>query len=105
MPATTSRNPTLALAFGQTVRAAREAKGVAQEWMALDAEIDRSYFGQLERGEKQPSLDLTFRIAAVLGVSPELLVKGVRAHYEKTLRSHARKPVKNAKQGGNQGAT
>jgi XRE family transcriptional regulator, regulator of sulfur utilization len=78
----TSRNPALALAFGQTVRAHRESMEVAQEWMALDSGIDRSYFGQIERGEKQPSLDLVFRIAAVLNITPETLVRRVRTRHE-----------------------
>lgn len=93
MPITT-RNPALALAFGQTVRAIREAKGLPQEGVALNAGIDRSYFGRVERGEKQPSLDLAFRIAAELQLSPELLVRRVRSNYEALLRSKARKAEK-----------
>ena len=74
MPAT-SRNPILALAFGETVRALREASGVAQEALALNADMDRSYLGKVERGEKQPSLDIVFRLAVVLSVSPAELVE------------------------------
>lgn len=74
MPAT-SRNPVLALAFGETVRALREASGVAQEALALHAEMDRSYLGKVERGEKQPSLDIVFRLAHVLDVTPAELVE------------------------------
>lgn len=74
MPAT-SRNPILALAFGEAVRALREASGVAQEALALDADMDRSYLGKVERGEKQPSLDIVFRLARVLSVTPEELVE------------------------------
>ncbi len=74
MPAT-SRNPVLALAFGETVRALREASGVAQEALALDAEMDRSYLGKVERGEKQPSLDIVFRLALVLDITPAELVE------------------------------
>lgn len=70
----TSRNPLLALAFGETVRALRAAAGVAQEALALDAGMDRSYLGKVERGERQPSLDMVFRLAAVLDVTPGELV-------------------------------
>ena len=78
MPAT-SRNPALALAFGETVRALRETSGVAQEALALDAGMDRSYLGKVERGEKQPSLDIAFRLALVLAVTPaELIEKTAR---------------------------
>ena len=79
MPAT-SRNPVLALAFGETVRALREAGGLAQEALALDAGMDRSYLGKVERGEKQPSLDIVFRLAQVLSVTPAELVEKTARH-------------------------
>ena len=85
MPAT-SRNPALALAFGQPVRSVRESAGVAQEALALIAEMDRSYLGRLERGEKQPSLDVVFRLAAALGVAPGDLVKLIDAQVRRNLR-------------------
>lgn len=65
----------LALAFGETVRALREVSGVAQEALALDAGMDRSYLGKVERGEKQPSLDIVFRLSKALSVTPSELVE------------------------------
>ena len=59
------------------VRAERLNKGFAQDEFALLANIDRSYFGKLERGERQPSLALILRISAGLGVSGAELVKRV----------------------------
>ena len=82
MPAT-SRNPALALAFGETVRSVRESAGVAQEALALIAEMDRSYLGRLERGEKQPSLDVVFRLAVALGVVPGDLVAKIEVQARK----------------------
>ena len=83
----TSRNPALALAFGETVRSVRESAGVAQEALALIAEMDRSYLGWLERGEKQPSLDVVFRLAAALGVTPGDLVARIELRLRKTERA------------------
>ena len=83
----TSRNPALALAFGETVRSVRESAGVAQEALALIAEMDRSYLGRLERGEKQPSLDVVFRLAAALGVTPGDLVARIELRLRKTERA------------------
>ena len=80
---TTSRNPALALAFGQTVRRVRESAGVAQEALALIPEMDRSYLGRLERGEKQPSLDVVFRLAVALGVVPGDLVAKIEVQARK----------------------
>ena len=82
MPAT-SRNPALALAFGQTVRRVRESAGVAQKALALIAEMDRSYLGRLERGEKQPSLNVVFRLAVALGVVPGDLVAKIEVQARK----------------------
>lgn len=51
------------------VRRIRVALGVSQERLAFDAGIDRSYLGELERGEGNPTVDVLDRIAATLGVS------------------------------------
>ena len=71
----TSFEPQIAKTFGKIVRAARVAKGVAQDEFALHANIDRSYFGKLERGERQPSLALIWRIATGLGLAPSELMR------------------------------
>ena len=62
----------------------RVKKGIPQETLALGAALDRSYMGRVERGERQPSLDMVFRIAAGLEVTPEALVAKVRKLSEKT---------------------
>ena len=72
----TSFEPKVAAAFGQIVRAEREKQAIAQDAFALLAHVDRSYFGKLERGERQPSLALLLRIANGLQVSgAELLAR------------------------------
>ena len=73
----TIRNPTLAKAFGDVVRALGESKGIAQEALVSSADMDRSYLGRLERGEKQPSLDVVFREAMVLEIDARKLVSRV----------------------------
>ena len=45
--------------------------------LALAADMDRSYLGRLERGEKQPSLDVLFRVAAALQIDAHKLVARV----------------------------
>jgi len=59
----------VAKAFGEVVRALRTASGLAQDEFALTANVDRSYYGKLERGERQPSLALLLRVAGALGIS------------------------------------
>ena len=73
----TSFDPVAAKAFGQAVRALRERLGVAQDQFALSANIDRSYYGKLERGERQPSLGLLLRAAKALGISATALVQEI----------------------------
>jgi transcriptional regulator with XRE-family HTH domain len=75
----TSFEPNAAKAFGSVVRAARLSKGIAQDEFAFLSNIDRSYFGKLERGERQPSLALIFRIATGLDIAAAELIKRVEA--------------------------
>jgi transcriptional regulator with XRE-family HTH domain len=37
--------------IGSRIRAIREARGISQEQMAMDAGLDRAYYGRIERGE------------------------------------------------------
>jgi transcriptional regulator with XRE-family HTH domain len=54
----------VAKAFGRVVRKEREGQGIAQDAFALLANVDRSYYGKLERGERQLSLGLLLRISS-----------------------------------------
>lgn len=41
----------LLVQVGSRIRVIREARGVSQEQMAMDAGLDRAYYGRIERGE------------------------------------------------------
>jgi transcriptional regulator with XRE-family HTH domain len=56
------------------IRAERIKQEIAQDQFALLADVDRSYYGKLERGERQPSLALILRIAGGLGVAASDLI-------------------------------
>jgi len=65
--------------LGNNVRRLRGARGLSQEQLAFDAEIDRTYVSQIERAVINPSLQVLHRIGKVLDVSvPELLTKSKR---------------------------
>jgi transcriptional regulator with XRE-family HTH domain len=50
------------------LRHIRVRRGLSQERLAFDAEVDRSYLGGLERGEQNPTVDILDRLASVLCV-------------------------------------
>lgn len=62
--------------IGANVRRLRLAKGLTQEQLAADAGIDLTYAGGIERGRRNPSLDVLARVAAALGAElPDLLAR------------------------------
>ncbi len=64
----------VALAFGSVVRELRLTSGISQEALALTAQVERSYFGRIERGQSQPTLHVVLKIAAALGCGGAELV-------------------------------
>lgn len=66
-------------AFGEALKEVRSEKGLSQEAAALACELDRSYYGALERAIKSPTLKTIWKIADALGVPPsELLLRTER---------------------------
>lgn len=61
--------------FATNLRRARQAKGLSQEALAHDADIDRTYVSSLERGTYAASIDTIEKLADVLGVEPDLLLR------------------------------
>lgn len=60
--------------IGENIRLTRKSKGLSQEQLALRAEINASYMGQVERGEKNPTIEVLGKIATALNTSLEQLV-------------------------------
>ncbi|MEG3147279.1 helix-turn-helix transcriptional regulator [Sphingomonas sp. RT2P30] len=60
--------------FGLNVKRLRKQAGVSQESFADTAEIARSYMSDIERGVRNPTLQVVARIAQALGVSPGSLL-------------------------------
>lgn len=54
--------------FGERVRELRNAKGLSQEALALACDLDRSYIGGVERGERNISLVNIHKAATALEV-------------------------------------
>ncbi|MAM71825.1 MAG: transcriptional regulator [Gammaproteobacteria bacterium] len=64
-------------AFGVVLRRLREEKGISQENLALEGNLDRTFISMLERGKRQPSLTTILNLAKVLGVGEGELVEFV----------------------------
>ena len=67
-----------AKAFGLKVRKTREALGISQESLALEAGLHRTYVGSVERGERNVSLVNIVRLAKALRTSASELVTGIK---------------------------
>ena len=73
---------TVAVAFGQVLRDCRDKVGLSEEELAGRADVDRTYVSLLERGRRQPSLEILFRLSRALGVAPATLVSRAAALVE-----------------------
>lgn len=67
MPKPNEKDPFL-VAMGRRIRQLREKHNIAQEEFAALAGLDRSYYGGVERGERNVSALNLARIAATLDV-------------------------------------
>jgi ribosome-binding protein aMBF1 (putative translation factor) len=62
---------------GPRITLHRKKKGLSQEKLAEEADLDRSEISLLEKGKRCPRLDTIARLAGVLGVPLLDLVEGV----------------------------
>jgi transcriptional regulator with XRE-family HTH domain len=62
---------------GLLIRQARQKKGISQEMLALASDLDRSYIGGVERGERNIAIINLKKIADALKVSLSQLLKGL----------------------------
>jgi transcriptional regulator with XRE-family HTH domain len=62
-------------AFAANLRRFRHAKGVSQEDLAYEADVNRTYVSKLEKGVSYPGLEIIAKLANALAVEPaELLM-------------------------------
>lgn len=63
--------------LGDRIREHRKKLGLTQEGLAYKAEIDRSYIGGVERGERNLTLKVLCAICVALGCDIAELTKGI----------------------------
>lgn len=61
--------------FGVVLRELRQTQGYSQDTLAHHTGYHRNYVGQLERGEKSPSLKALFDFAQSFGLKPSDLLR------------------------------
>ena len=62
------------VALGAAIRRQRSDRGLSQEALAVDADLDRSYMGGIERGEHNLTVMNVAKIAGALKLSPSKLL-------------------------------
>ena len=68
------QHPTL-IKLGSAIRQARIDRGIAQEKLALIAEVDRSYVGRVERGDNNIAILTLEKLAHAMEMTITELVK------------------------------
>jgi transcriptional regulator with XRE-family HTH domain len=66
------------VAMGEAMRSARGERGYTQQSFAAHAGIDRSYYGAIERGEFNLTMDTVARVAAGLELRVSELLRRAR---------------------------
>ena len=62
-------------ALALNMRRLRVERGLSQEALAFSAGVDRTYVSGIERGLKNPSLEILDAFAKVFGVTADLLIQ------------------------------
>lgn len=63
--------------LGMRIRFLRKQRHWSQEDLALNAEINKNYLCDLEKGRRNPSLIILEKIAISFGISLEELFRGI----------------------------
>ena len=66
-------------AFSHVLRSLRKEKGLSQDELAHQSNLDRTYISLLERGLRQPSLSSILQLSKPLGVSSSEILAQVEA--------------------------
>ena len=68
-----AKHPNL-VKIGEKIKEQRKLKGYSQESFAADAQLGRTYYGRVERGEQNISIQNLIRIALTLKVEVRELI-------------------------------
>ena len=61
--------------FASNLRRLRHTRGLSQEVLAFEADVNRTYMSKLEKGASYPGLEIIGKLALVLEVEPAELLR------------------------------
>ena len=62
------------MAFGKVLRRLRRERGLTQEQLGLEAELERNFISLIELGRNQPTLTTLFKLAKALDRTASYLI-------------------------------
>jgi transcriptional regulator with XRE-family HTH domain len=78
-------SPTAERAFGVILRDIRKERGLSQETLAVKSGYHPTYIGQMERGQKSPSLRTIMNLAGALRTPGSEMLRRVEARLGRTV--------------------
>ncbi|MBI4517965.1 MAG: helix-turn-helix transcriptional regulator [Deltaproteobacteria bacterium] len=78
----TTARPKFSQVFNGVVRRHRLSQGVSQEALSEKADIDRTYVGLLERGQRAAGLDVAKKLATALGLTLTAMIEETEREWE-----------------------
>lgn len=63
--------------LGARIRFLRKNRNLSIEDLALIADVNHNYLSDLERGERNPTINVLYKIAKALEIKLEVLFRGV----------------------------
>jgi transcriptional regulator with XRE-family HTH domain len=73
------RSVTAEVVFGGVLREIRKERSLSQETLAFESGYHPTYIGQLERGQKSPSLRAIMKLASALGTTGSEMIRRVES--------------------------
>lgn len=64
--------------IGARIQKIRKEVGLSQEDLALESDLDRTYISHVERGTRNPTVIVLFKIAKALNTTPSEILKGLK---------------------------